>query len=105
VRHPICTCIVYLAAEVAGGGTCSASGSQQAFVGGPTLATDQVLGGPLATKGWLAYPASNRVLCFDGRFLHGACDTWLCVQGWGGAADASTLWRSGFRWFQIGSAV
>jgi hypothetical protein len=33
--------------------------------------TDQVLGGPLATQGWLAYPATNRVVFFDGRYLHG----------------------------------
>lgn len=44
---------------------------QQEWVGGPTLMTDQVLGGPLATQGWLAYPATNRVVFFDGRYLHG----------------------------------
>lgn len=33
--------------------------------------TDQVLGGPLASQGWLAYPATNRVVFFDGRYLHG----------------------------------
>lgn len=65
------------------GSTCSCHGSgcagqagrcdcrQQDWVGGPTLMTDQVLGGPLATQGWLAYPATNRVVFFDGRYLHG----------------------------------
>lgn len=37
--------------------------------------TDQVLGGPLATQGWLAYPATNRVVFFDGRYLHGEHET------------------------------
>lgn len=44
---------------------------QQEWVGGPTVMTDQVLGGPLATQGWLAHPATNRVVFFDGRYLHG----------------------------------
>jgi hypothetical protein len=44
---------------------------QRSFVGGPTLVTDQLLGGPLATKGWLAYPATNRFVMFDGKYLHG----------------------------------
>jgi hypothetical protein len=29
------------------------------------------LGGTLATHGWLAFPAVNRLTMFDGRFLHG----------------------------------
>jgi hypothetical protein len=33
--------------------------------------TDQLLGGPLATKGWLVYPATNRFVMFDGKYLHG----------------------------------
>lgn len=54
------------------GSDCTDSGhSGQTFVGGPTLVTDQVLGGPLAAKGWLSYPAVNRFTVFDGRYLHG----------------------------------
>eukprot|EP00775_Hariotina_reticulata_P007157 gene7157-7372_t len=44
---------------------------RQDFVGGPTLVTNQELGGSLATHGWLAFPAVNRLTMFDGRFLHG----------------------------------
>jgi hypothetical protein len=43
----------------------------QSCVGGPTLMTDQLLGGPLATRGWLAFPATNRLTMFDARYLHG----------------------------------
>jgi hypothetical protein len=99
VRHPIITAIVYLsdntspaqthpachagdvtAPDHADSNRChthdaqrqgSCSCTQQDCVGGPTLMTDQVLGGPLATQGWLAYPATNRVVFFDGRYLHG----------------------------------
>lgn len=90
MRHPIITAIVYLsdnthpaqppdkgnsidASGCKGCGSLSASCScsRQSWVGGPTLLTDQVLGGPLATQGWLAYPATNRVVFFDGRYLHG----------------------------------
>jgi hypothetical protein len=76
VRHPIITCIAYLdgsAAQQQQQQQQDHSEQQQGFIGGPTLMTDQVLGGPLATRGWLAFPASNRVLAFDGRFLHGEC--------------------------------
>jgi len=45
--------------------------SRQPFVGGPTLVTDQRLGRALATEGWLAYPATNRVTFFNGSVLHG----------------------------------
>lgn len=43
----------------------------QGCVGGPTLMTNQLLGGPLATRGWLAFPATNRLTMFDARYLHG----------------------------------
>ena len=56
---------------VGGGNSGGSSGGDSIFVGGPTLVTDQRLGGPLATRGWLAYPAVNRVTVFDGRVLHG----------------------------------
>lgn len=42
-----------------------------AAVGGPTMVTDQVLGGPLATKAWLCHGRENRVLAFDAKYLHG----------------------------------
>lgn len=75
VRHPIITAIVYLSNNVTAAPLTSPSSPQppaQAWVGGPTLMTDQVLGGPLATQGWLAYPETNRAVFFDGRYLHGA---------------------------------
>lgn len=85
VRHPIITAIVYLsdntspaqhsAADAPKGG--SSKAVSQEWVGGPTLMTDQTLGGPLATQGWLAYPATNRVVFFDGRYLHG--EHWRCL--------------------------
>lgn len=40
-------------------------------IGGPTLVTDQVLGGSLAEKGWMAPPKENRMVVFDARYLHG----------------------------------
>jgi hypothetical protein len=56
VTHPIFSTIIYLT---------------PGLVGGPTLVTDQLLSGALATKGWLVLPALNRVAVFDGRYLHG----------------------------------
>jgi hypothetical protein len=83
--HPICSCVFFV------------DGS----VGGPTLVTDQRLGGPFAKRGWLvypppplsrahiaaataatpglkgyrciphSYPKTNRFVAFDGNFLHG----------------------------------
>jgi hypothetical protein len=49
----------------------AASSAVQTCVGGPTLMTDQLLGGPLATRGWLAFPATNRLTMFDASYLHG----------------------------------
>lgn len=54
-NHPIMTLIVFL------------DGS----VGGPSLVTNQVLGGPLATRGWLCHPVENRAVLFDANYLHG----------------------------------
>jgi hypothetical protein len=91
VRNPIFTSILYLAPNTASPSSNSSSiahthppseaadssnhaeqqQDQPSFVGGPTLVTDQLLGGPLATKGWLAYPATNRFVMFDGKYLHG----------------------------------
>eukprot|EP00808_Paulinella_micropora_P016106 g33807.t1 len=57
IRNPIASSVLYL----------SASG-----VGGPTLVTDQaVTATRLATQGWLAAPAFNRLVLFDGSVLHG----------------------------------
>lgn len=93
MRNPIFTSVLYLARNTASASSTSSSinkdapdapdaaalnsipaeqqQAQQHFVGGPTLVTDQLLGGPLATKGWLAYPATNRFVMFDGKYLHG----------------------------------
>ncbi|WIA10512.1 hypothetical protein OEZ85_010701 [Tetradesmus obliquus] len=93
VRNPIFTSVLYLARNTASASSTSSSinkdapdapdaaalnsipawqqQAQQPFVGGPTLVTDQLLGGPLATKGWLAYSATNRFVMFDGKYLHG----------------------------------
>jgi hypothetical protein len=53
--HPICSTVLYL----------------DEIVGGPTLVTDQSLGGGLAHNGWLSFPKTNRLVLFDARFLHG----------------------------------
>lgn len=55
VEHPLASSVMYLTEGM----------------GGPTLVTDQILGGKLATKGWLSYPSVNRYTVFDGRVLHG----------------------------------
>ncbi|GLI68215.1 hypothetical protein VaNZ11_012559, partial [Volvox africanus] len=55
VRNPIVSGVVYLT-----GG-----------VGGPTLVTPQLLGGPLAPHGWLVHPRENRLGMFDSTVLHG----------------------------------
>jgi hypothetical protein len=53
--HPIASCVVYLNSDA----------------GGPTLVTNQVLGGTLADRGWMCTPVLNRVVGFDARYLHG----------------------------------
>ncbi|PNH06875.1 hypothetical protein TSOC_006722 [Tetrabaena socialis] len=55
VRNPIVSTVIYLT-----GG-----------VGGPTLVTPQLLGGPLAQHGWLVHPRENRLGMFTGDVLHG----------------------------------
>ncbi len=55
VEHPVASSVLYLTDGM----------------GGPTLVTDQVLGGKLATEGWLSYPKVNRYTIFDGKVLHG----------------------------------
>lgn len=56
--HPLVSCVVYL----------RCGGPRQ----GKTLVTNQVLEcDSVATAGWLVSPAVNRLLAFDGRYLHG----------------------------------
>ena len=59
-EHPICSLVLYLGDD-----------REHAAVGGPTLVTDQTLGGPLATRGWLCHPRCNRLAAFDAQYLHG----------------------------------
>ncbi|RKO93747.1 hypothetical protein BDK51DRAFT_29285 [Blyttiomyces helicus] len=54
-RHPIVSTVMYLTDGV----------------GGPTLVTDQRIGGGLAERGWAVYPKENRLTAFDGSVLHG----------------------------------
>jgi hypothetical protein len=54
IRHPILSSVLYLTE-----------------CGGPTLVTNQVMGGPLASKGYMIYPEVNRVGIFDSKYLHG----------------------------------
>eukprot|EP00596_Hydrurales_sp_CCMP1899_P010163 CAMPEP_0119037214 /NCGR_PEP_ID=MMETSP1177-20130426/5419_1 /TAXON_ID=2985 /ORGANISM="Ochromonas sp, Strain CCMP1899" /LENGTH=607 /DNA_ID=CAMNT_0006998151 /DNA_START=90 /DNA_END=1910 /DNA_ORIENTATION=+ len=53
--HPICSTVLYL----------------DEGVGGPTIITDQLLGGKLAQNGWICFPKTNRLVLFDARYLHG----------------------------------
>eukprot|EP00879_Flechtneria_rotunda_P033430 GHRR01037022.1.p1 GENE.GHRR01037022.1~~GHRR01037022.1.p1 ORF type:complete len:155 (+),score=53.11 GHRR01037022.1:306-770(+) len=94
IRHPVMTSVLYLSsgtfnqqqqqypknqqgAETDDSNSTAAAdvqlAQQQVYVGGPTLVTDQVLGGPMATKGWLVYPAVNRFAMLGGKYLHGEC--------------------------------
>lgn len=56
VRNPVISTILYITAGC----------------GGPSLLTSQKLGDEyLAKKGWLCYPKCERLVAFDGRYLHG----------------------------------
>ncbi len=56
IRNPIISTILYVTADC----------------GGPSLITNQKLTDKrLATKGWMCHAKSERLLAFDGRFLHG----------------------------------
>jgi hypothetical protein len=57
--------------------------------GGPTLITDQTIQNSRASKGWLALPRTNRLVCFDGRLLH-------CVLPGAGASPAPNARRTTF---------
>ncbi len=53
--HPIVSSVLYLSDST----------------GGPTLVTNQLLKGDLATEGWLVPPKKNRLATFDAKYLHG----------------------------------
>jgi tetratricopeptide (TPR) repeat protein len=55
LRHPLLSSVLYL----------------QGNCGGPTVVTNQLLGGDLADKGWLIHPKKNRLAIFDASYLHG----------------------------------
>lgn len=56
IRNPIISTILYITAGC----------------GGPSLLTNQKLDDVnLASKGWLCYPKCERLVAFDGRYLHG----------------------------------
>ena len=56
VRNPIISTILYITEGA----------------GGPSLVTNQKLtDSRVATQGWLAHPRSQRLVVFDGRYLHG----------------------------------
>jgi hypothetical protein len=56
VRNPIISTILYITEGA----------------GGPSLVTNQkVTDSRVATQGWLAHPRSQRLVVFDGRYLHG----------------------------------
>ncbi len=68
MRNPIISTILYVTAgdESSDGGTLSET------TGGPSLVTNQKLSDSrLATKGWMSHPKSQRLVAFDGRYLHG----------------------------------
>lgn len=53
--HPIASMIIYVSGDV----------------GGPTLVTNQILDGKLASFGWICDAITNRSVIFDGKYLHG----------------------------------
>jgi hypothetical protein len=56
VRNPLVSCALYLTSDI----------------GGPTLVTDQAIGSSrLAQRGWATLPHTNRLLMFNGKYLHG----------------------------------
>ena len=56
IRNPIISTILYVTAGC----------------GGPSLVTNQkLIDNHLATKGWMCHPQNERLVAFDGRYLHG----------------------------------
>jgi hypothetical protein len=70
--HPLASTITFVSAEC----------------GGPTLITDQRVGG-VTSKGWLVSPKTNRLVVFDGSLLH-------CVLPGCGVAALPGLHRTTF---------
>lgn len=60
-RHPLASAVLYLDEDDPDG----------LPTGGPTLVTNQRLGGGLATEGYLCYPRAGRLCVFDAQYLHG----------------------------------
>jgi len=88
-RHPLCSVVLYLTEDE----------DEGAPTGGPTLVTDQRLGGPLGSHGYLCYPKCNRLCMFDAKHLHGV------LPGRGAAAGAGRrrlTFMAGF-WTAIGA--
>ena len=53
-KHPIISTITFLSAEC----------------GGSTLITNQTIDNSKTSKGWVAHPKTNRLICFNGSALH-----------------------------------
>jgi hypothetical protein len=84
VRNPIVSTVIFL--------------STSNRIGGPTLVTNQAfVSRKLADRGWLAHPADNRIVMFDGSVLHGVIpghgvpDQQLQHEGDGGDGRRITL--------------
>ena len=68
IRNPIISTILYITAE--DDNTQNVNG--RTIPGGPSLVTNQKLADiRLATKGYMAHPKPQRLVTFDGRYLHG----------------------------------
>ena len=66
VRNPLISTILYITEKDA------TTNEKYEPVGGPSLVTNQKLTDiRLATKGWMAHPKPQRLVTFDGRYLHG----------------------------------
>ncbi|KAL7518568.1 hypothetical protein ACHAWX_003382 [Stephanocyclus meneghinianus] len=66
VRNPIISTILYITTVG------DVDDSTTSCAGGPSLVTNQKLGDiHLATRGWMAHPQPERLVAFDGRYLHG----------------------------------
>jgi len=66
VRNPLISTILYITEQDA------TTNEKYLPVGGPSLVTNQKLTDiRLATKGWMARPKPQRLVTFDGRYLHG----------------------------------
>ncbi|KAL7531166.1 hypothetical protein ACHAWF_003652 [Thalassiosira exigua] len=65
VRNPVISTILYITNNTGTNGHGNVTG-------GPSLVTNQKLSDVrLATQGWMAHPKYQRLVAFDGRYLHG----------------------------------